>query len=44
MEPKRYEYDGIILCSDTLTQGGISKELIENLAGTEDLPPVISRG
>lgn len=40
--PRLNEYDGIILCSDTLTQGGISKELIENLAGTEDLPPVIS--
>jgi len=40
--PQLSEYDGIILCSDTLTQGGISKELIENLACTEDLPPVIS--
>lgn len=40
--PRLNEYDGIILCSDTLTQGGISKELIENLAGTDDLPPVIS--
>ena len=40
--PRLQEYDGIILCSDTLTQGGISKELIENLAGTEGLPPVVS--
>ena len=35
-------YDGIILCSDTLTQGGMSKELINNLSTTQDLPPVIS--
>ena len=40
--PDVTEYDGIILCSDTLTQGGMSKELINNLTATQDLPPVIS--
>lgn len=40
--PDFSEYDGIILCSDTLNQGGMSKELINNLISTQDLPPVIS--
>lgn len=40
--PNISEYDGIILCSDTLDQGGMSKELIDNLSNTADLPPVIS--
>ena len=40
--PNFSEYDGVILCSDTLTQGGMSKELIENLISTQDMPPVIS--
>ena len=40
--PNLHEYDGIIICSDTLDQGGISKEVIETLISTSDLPPVIS--
>ena len=40
--PNLLEYDGIIICSDTLDQGGISKELIDTLTSTPDLPPVIS--
>ena len=40
--PPLKEYDGIILCSDTLTQGDMDKELIENLISTQDLPPVVS--
>ena len=40
--PNLHEYDGIVICSDTLDQGGISKELIDTLTSTPDLPPVIS--
>ncbi|MBO4636303.1 MAG: GGDEF domain-containing protein [Clostridiales bacterium] len=40
--PLLHEYDGILLCSDTLDQCGMSKELINNLINTEDLPPVVS--
>ena len=40
--PPLNEYDGIILCSDTLTQAEMDKELIENLIATPDLPPVVS--
>ena len=36
--PPLKEYDGIILCSDTLTQGDMDKELIENLISTQDRP------
>lgn len=40
--PPLNEYDGIILCSDTLTQAEMDKELIENLIAMPDLPPVVS--
>ena len=40
--PNLHEYDGIVICSDTLDQGGISKEVIDTLVSTSDLPPVIS--
>ncbi len=40
--PPLYDYDGIILCSDTLNHFGMNKELIENLSSAEDLPPIIS--
>ena len=36
------EYDGIILCADTLDHAGINKDLLEMLKTTPDLPPVIS--
>lgn len=40
--PNLHEYDGIIICSDTLDQGGISRAVIENLTSMTGLPPVIS--
>ena len=40
--PELSDYDGIILCSDTLNHAGISKSLMERLKATEDLPPVVS--
>ena len=40
--PDLHEYDGIVICSDTLDQGGISKELVDTLSSTPDLPPVVS--
>ena len=40
--PELPDYDGIILCSDTLNHAGLSKSLMERLKTTEDLPPVVS--
>ena len=40
--PDLHEYDGIVICSDTLDQGGISKELVDTLSSTPDLPPIVS--
>ena len=40
--PHLDRYDGIILCSDTLNHAGLSKELIDNLISTKNLPPVVS--
>ena len=39
--PPVHEYDGIILCADTIDQAGLSKELIENLLNDTDCPPVV---
>ncbi|MBR3032402.1 MAG: diguanylate cyclase [Clostridiales bacterium] len=39
--PNYSDYDGIILCLDTLHHGGLDYELLENLTSTTDLPPVI---
>ena len=39
--PPVHEYDGIILCADTIDQAGLSKELIENLLNDADCPPVV---
>ena len=36
------EYDGIILCADTLNHSGMGKDLIDTLLSAEDIPPVIS--
>lgn len=40
--PHLERYDGIILCSDTLNHAGLSKELIDNLISTKNLPPVVN--
>lgn len=40
--PALSDYDGIILCSDTLNHAGLSKVLMDRLKNTEDLPPVVS--
>ena len=39
--PNYSDYDGIILCLDTLHHGGLDYELLENLTSATDLPPVI---
>ncbi|MBO4927675.1 MAG: GGDEF domain-containing protein [Clostridiales bacterium] len=40
--PNYSDYDGIILCSDTLHHAGLNYELLENLTAAADLPPVVS--
>ena len=40
--PDLQGYDGIIICSDTLDQGGISREIVDTLSSTPNLPPIIS--
>ena len=40
--PNYSDYDGIILCSDTLHHAGLNYELLENLTSASDLPPVVS--
>lgn len=40
--PVLTDYDGIILCSDTLNHAGLSKVLMDRLKNTEELPPVVS--
>jgi len=42
MLPPLSYYDGIILCSDTLSHAGLDRELLDRLISTEDLPPVVS--
>ncbi len=39
--PPLHEYDGIILCADTIDQAGLSKELIDTLQTDPDTPPVV---
>ena len=39
--PDVHDYDGIILCSDTLIHEGVAKDLIEDLLADNDAPPVI---
>jgi diguanylate cyclase (GGDEF)-like protein len=39
--PPLHEYDGIILCADTIDQAGLSKELIEELLTDPDVPPIV---
>ncbi|MBO4747045.1 MAG: GGDEF domain-containing protein, partial [Clostridiales bacterium] len=40
--PNYSDYDGIILCSDTLHHAGLNYELLENLTSYPDLPPIVS--
>ncbi len=40
--PNYSDYDGIIVCSDTLHHAGLNYELLENLTSASDLPPVVS--
>ncbi|MBO4495788.1 MAG: GGDEF domain-containing protein [Clostridiales bacterium] len=40
--PPLGDYDGIILCSDTLSHAGLDRELLERLISSTDLPPVVS--
>jgi diguanylate cyclase (GGDEF)-like protein len=40
--PNYSDYDGIILCSDTLHHAGLNYELLEKLTSASDLPPVVS--
>ncbi|MBR5974600.1 MAG: GGDEF domain-containing protein [Clostridiales bacterium] len=40
--PNYSDYDGIILCSDTLHHAGLNYELLEKLTSATDLPPVVS--
>jgi len=39
--PRLNDYDGIILCADTVDQAGLSKDLIEELLSNPDVPPVV---
>lgn len=39
--PDIHEYDGVILCADTIDQAGLSKELVEELLADRDAPPVV---
>lgn len=39
--PDIHDYDGVILCADTIDQAGLSKELVEELLADTDAPPVV---
>lgn len=40
--PKLENYDGIIICSDTLNHAGLNKVLLDRLIATPNLPPTVS--
>lgn len=40
--PKFDQYDGIIICSDTLNHAGLNKYLLDRLYAAPDLPPTVS--
>lgn len=40
--PPLESYDGIIICSDTMSHAGLDKNLMDNLLSARNLPPVIS--
>ena len=37
--PNVHEYDGVILCYDTLIHEGVAKDLVEDLLSDNDAPP-----
>ena len=39
--PNVHEYDGIIMCYDTLIHEGVAKDLVEDLLADNDAPPVV---
>ena len=39
--PNVHDYDGVILCYDSLIHQGIAKDLVEDLLADNDAPPVI---
>ena len=39
--PDIHQYDGIILCADTIDQAGLSKELVEELLSDTEAPPIV---
>lgn len=39
--PDVHDYDGILMCADTLIHEGVAKDLIEDLLSDNDAPPVI---
>ena len=39
--PDVHEYDGVIVCYDTLIHQGVAKDLIEDLLSDNDAPPVV---
>ena len=40
--PRFENYDGIILCSDTLSHAGLDRNLLDRLIATQNLPPTVS--
>ncbi|MCR4702115.1 MAG: GGDEF domain-containing protein [Saccharofermentans sp.] len=40
--PSVHDYDGVIMCSDTLDQSGMVHSLVEDLLNDPDAPPVVS--
>ena len=39
--PNVHDYDGVILCYDTLIHEGVAKDLVEDLLSDNDAPPVV---
>ena len=39
--PDVHEYDGILMCYDTLVHEGVAKDLVEDLLADPDAPPVV---
>ncbi len=39
--PNVHEYDGVILCYDTIDQGGMGKGLLEDLLNDTETPPIV---
>ena len=39
--PDVHDYDGVIMCYDTLIHEGVAKDLVEDLLSDNDAPPVV---